>query len=54
MKKIVLITLVLAFITSCGSKDKGELVGVKGKKMASRKALWNEFDTWWRLCNGEI
>lgn len=21
--------------------------------MASRKALWNDFDSWWRLCNGE-
>jgi len=37
MKKIVLITLVLAFITSCGSKDKGELVGVKGKKWHPEK-----------------
>ena len=54
MKKIVLITLVLAFITSCGSKDKGELVGVKGKKWHPEKALWNEFDTWGRFCNGEI
>ena len=37
MKKIVLITLVLAFITSCSSKDKGELVGVKGKKWHPEK-----------------
>ena len=37
MKKIVLITLVLAFMTSCGSKDKGELVGVKGKKWHPEK-----------------
>ena len=37
MKKIVIITLVLAFITSCGSKDKGELVGVKGKKWHPEK-----------------
>jgi len=37
MKKIVLITLVLAFVTSCGSKDKGELVGVKGKKWHPEK-----------------
>lgn len=37
MKKIVLITLVLAFLTSCGSKDKGELVGVKGKKWHPEK-----------------
>ena len=37
MKKIVLISLVLAFITSCGSKDKGELVGVKGKKWHPEK-----------------
>ena len=32
MRKIFLITIVIAFVTSCGSKDKGELVGVKGKK----------------------
>ena len=37
MKKIVLITLILAFATSCGSKDKGELVGVKGKKWHPEK-----------------
>ena len=37
MKKIVIITLVLAFLTSCGSKDKGELVGVKGKKWHPEK-----------------
>ena len=37
MKKIVLITLVFAFIASCGSKDKGELVGVKGKKWHPEK-----------------
>ena len=37
MKKIFLITLVLAFISSCGSKDKGELVGVKGKKWHPEK-----------------
>ena len=37
MKKIVLITLVLAFLTSCSSKDKGELVGVKGKKWHPEK-----------------
>lgn len=37
MKKIVFITLVLALITSCGSKDKGELVGVKGKKWHPEK-----------------
>jgi gliding motility-associated lipoprotein GldK len=32
MKKLVLTTVVLAFLTSCGSGDRGELVGVKGKK----------------------
>ena len=37
MKKIVFITLVLALIASCGSKDKGELVGVKGKKWHPEK-----------------
>lgn len=37
MKKIFLITLVIAFITSCGSNDKGELVGVKGKKWHPEK-----------------
>ena len=37
MKKIFLITLVIAFITSCGSNDKGELIGVKGKKWHPEK-----------------
>ena len=38
MKKIFLITLVIAFVTSCGSNDnKGELVGVKGKKWHPEK-----------------
>ena len=38
MKKIFVITLAIAFVTSCGSKDnKGELVGVKGKKWHPEK-----------------
>ena len=37
MKKIFLITLVIAFVSSCGSSDKGELVGVKGKKWPPEK-----------------
>ena len=37
MKKIFLITLVIAFVSSCGSSDKGELVGVKGKKWHPEK-----------------
>ena len=32
MKKFVLLTAVLALLASCGSGDRGELVGVKGKK----------------------
>ena len=32
MKKFVLLTLSLTLLVSCGSKDKGELVGVQGKK----------------------
>tara|TARA_B110000037_G_scaffold152430_1_gene171917 strand:- start:269 stop:1627 length:1359 start_codon:yes stop_codon:yes gene_type:complete len=37
MKKIFLISLVIAFVSSCGSSDKGELVGVKGKKWHPEK-----------------
>jgi len=37
MKKIVVLTAVLALLYSCGSKDKGELVGVKGKKWHPEK-----------------
>jgi len=37
MKKLVLLTAVLAIITSCGSGDRGELVGVKGKKWHPEK-----------------
>jgi gliding motility-associated lipoprotein GldK len=37
MKKIFLIAIVIAFVSSCGSKDKGELVGVRGKKWHPEK-----------------
>ncbi|WP_412983888.1 gliding motility lipoprotein GldK [Pontimicrobium sp. IMCC45349] len=37
MKKLVLLTAVLAMLTSCGSGDRGELVGVKGKKWHPEK-----------------
>jgi len=37
IKKFVILTAVLAMITSCGSGDKGELVGVKGKKWHPEK-----------------
>jgi len=37
MKKLVLIVAVLALITSCNSGDRGELVGVKGKKWHPEK-----------------
>ena len=31
MKKVVLLTVLVSFFYSCGSKDQGQLVGVKGK-----------------------
>ncbi len=37
MKKLFLLTAVIALLASCGSKDKGELVGVKGKKWHPEK-----------------
>jgi gliding motility-associated lipoprotein GldK len=37
MKKLVLVTAILALLTSCGSGDRGELVGVKGKKWHPEK-----------------
>ena len=37
MKKLVLLTAVLALLTSCGRGDRGELVGVKGKKWHPEK-----------------
>ncbi|MCO4820697.1 MAG: gliding motility lipoprotein GldK [Flavobacteriaceae bacterium] len=37
MKKLVLLTAILAIVTSCGSGDRGELVGVKGKKWHPEK-----------------
>nr|WP_084399343.1 gliding motility lipoprotein GldK [Tamlana agarivorans] len=37
MKKLLLLTTVLAVLASCGSKDRGELVGVKGKKWHPEK-----------------
>jgi gliding motility-associated lipoprotein GldK len=37
MKKFVLLTAVLLILASCGSKDRGELVGVQGKKWHPEK-----------------
>ncbi|MEZ4854860.1 MAG: gliding motility lipoprotein GldK [Gelidibacter sp.] len=37
MKKFALLTAVLALLTSCSSGDRGELVGVKGKKWHPEK-----------------
>ena len=37
MKKFVLLASVLALLASCGSGDRGELVGVKGKKWHPEK-----------------
>jgi gliding motility-associated lipoprotein GldK len=37
MKKFFLLTAVIALLASCGSKDRGELVGVKGKKWHPEK-----------------
>lgn len=37
MKKFVLLTAVLALLASCGSGDRGELVGVKGKNWHPEK-----------------
>lgn len=37
IKKLLTLTAVLAILTSCGTGDKGELVGVKGKKWHPEK-----------------
>jgi len=37
MKKFILLTAVIAVLVSCGSQDRGELVGVKGKKWHPEK-----------------
>ena len=37
MKKFILLTVLLTLLASCGSKDRGELVGVKGKKWHPEK-----------------
>ena len=37
MKNVILKTILLLIVMSCGSGDKGELVGVKGKKYFSEK-----------------
>jgi gliding motility-associated lipoprotein GldK len=42
MKKFILLIAVLAIITSCGSNDRGELVGVKGKKWHPEKPFGME------------
>ncbi len=37
MKKFIVLSTMIAFLTSCSSGDKGELVGVKGKKWHPEK-----------------
>jgi len=37
IKKFILLTTVFAMLSSCGSKDRGELVGVQGKKWHPEK-----------------
>jgi gliding motility-associated lipoprotein GldK len=37
MKKLILLTAILAILSSCGSGDRGQLVGVKGKKWHPEK-----------------
>lgn len=37
MKKFILLTVLISFLHSCGSKDNGQLVGVKGKKWNPEK-----------------
>lgn len=37
MKKFILLTAVITVLASCGSKDRGELVGVQGKKWHPEK-----------------
>ncbi|TYB78212.1 T9SS ring complex lipoprotein PorK/GldK [Bizionia myxarmorum] len=42
MKKLILLTAILAVLTSCGSGDRGQLVGVKGKKWHPEKPFGME------------
>ncbi|EGV43542.1 gliding motility lipoprotein GldK [Bizionia argentinensis JUB59] len=42
MKKLILLTAILALLTSCGSGDRGQLVGVKGKKWHPEKPFGME------------
>ena len=42
MKKFILLTALLTLFASCGSKDRGELVGVKGKKWHPEKPFGME------------
>lgn len=37
MKKLIALTATLSFLVSCGSSDRGELVGVRGKKWRPEK-----------------
>lgn len=42
MKKIVFLVLALVLVVGCGSKDKGELIGAKGKRWHPEKTIRNE------------
>ena len=37
IKKFILLITVFAMLSSCGSKDRGELIGVQGKKWHPEK-----------------
>ena len=52
MKKLILLTTVLAMLASCGSGDRGELVGVKGKKWHPEKPYGMELDSRRRIYYG--
>jgi len=41
MKKLLVLLTLCSTVVSCGNKNRGELIGVKQKKVVWRQALWD-------------
>ena len=52
MKKFIAFTAIIAFLYSCNSGDRGELVGAKGKKWYPEKPYGMTLIPWWIFHHG--
>ena len=54
MKKLLVLLTLSLLVLSCGSKNRGELIGVKQKKWFGEKTLWYGPYRRWGVHHGEI